>query len=116
MPTIQFQGKTITCETGENLRKVLLREEMELYNGNAKYINCMGIGTCGTCAVEIEGENSERNWKEKGRLSFPPHKPEKNLRLACQIKVMSDLKLTKYDGFWGHRDDQKPVKEHRPLD
>ena len=104
MPSIQFQGKTITCEAGENLRQVLLRENLALYNGKAEYINCMGIGTCGTCAVEIEGEPSERNWKEKARLSFPPHKLEKNRRLACQIKVTQDLKLTKFDGFWGQGD------------
>ena len=104
MPTIQIQGRALTCEVGANLRQVLLKEGIDLYNGNAKFINCMGIGTCGTCAVELEGEDSDRNWKERGRLSFPPHTPERNLRLACQIKVTQDLKVTKYDRFWGQGD------------
>ncbi len=104
MPTIIFNGQTITCEAGENLRKVLMRNNAPLYNGKANIINCMGIGSCGTCAVEIEGDLSERNWKEKARLSFPPHKPEKQRRLACQITVESDLVLKKYDGFWGQGD------------
>lgn len=101
MPTISVQGKTITCESGANLRKVLLKHGVDLYNGNAKFINCMGIGTCGTCAVEIEGEVSEPNWKDKARRSLPPHSPTSNRRLACQTQVLGNIKVTKYDGFWG---------------
>lgn len=111
MPTIQVQGKTITCESGANLRKVLLEHGIALYNGKAHYINCMGIGTCGTCAVELEGHDRDRNWKENGRLSLPPHKTSSNRRLACQITVNQDLKVTKYDGFWGQGDRQVMTPE-----
>ncbi len=104
MPTIKAEGKIITCEYGANLRKVLLENGVNLYNGNSKYINCRGIGTCGTCAIEIEGEVSPPNWKDKTRRSLPPHSPSKNRRLACQTKVLGDLKITKYDGFWGQGD------------
>ena len=86
MPTITVQGKTIICDHGENLRRVLLKHK---------------IDSCGTCAVEIEGEVSPANWKDKTRRSLPPHSPEKNRRLACQTKVLGDIKVTKYDGFWG---------------
>ena len=98
---IAAQGKTITCDQGENLRRVLINHKIDLHNGNSKIINCRGIGSCGTCSLEIEGLVSESNWKDKARRSFPPHSPEKNRRLACQTKVYGDLKLTKYDGFWG---------------
>ena len=101
MPQIQAQGKTINCSIGANLRKVLLENGVDLYNGNAKYINCRALGTCGTCAVEIEGEVSPVNWKDKARRSLPPHSPKRNLRLACQTKVLGDIKVTKYDRFWG---------------
>jgi len=104
MPTIQAGGKTITCASGANLRKVLLDNGIDLYNGNAKIINCMGIGSCGTCAVEIAGEVSEPNWKDKARRSLPPHSLKKNRRLACQTKVLGDISVTKYDGFWGSGD------------
>ncbi|MGB5596112.1 MAG: 2Fe-2S iron-sulfur cluster-binding protein [Crocosphaera sp.] len=104
MPTITVQGKTITCDRGANLRRVLLKHNIDLYNGNAKLINCRGIGSCGTCALEIEGEVSEPNWKDKTRRSLPPHSLEKNRRLACQTQVLGDIKLTKYDGFWGQGD------------
>ena len=101
MPKIKAEGKIISCQEGANLRQVLIANGINLYNGKAKYINCQGIGTCGTCAVEIEGNVSPVNWQDQARRSLPPHNPKRNLRLACQTKVLGDLKITKYDGFWG---------------
>lgn len=107
MPTVIAQGKTIQCETGTNLRQVLLANGVDLYNGQAQVINCRSLGTCGTCAVEIQGEVSAANWKDKARRSLPPHDPARNLRLACQTQVLGDIAVTKYDGFWGQG--QTPV-------
>ncbi|MGG6263532.1 2Fe-2S iron-sulfur cluster-binding protein [Leptolyngbya sp. AN03gr2] len=104
MPTITAQGKTIECESGANLRQVLLKNGIDLYNGNATVINCRGIGTCGTCSVEIEGDVSEMDWREKARLSLPPHNSEKSRRLACQVRVLDNIRVTKYGGFWGQED------------
>jgi ferredoxin len=106
MPKITAQNKTFECSVGANLRKVLLENDIDLYNGNAKIINCMGIGTCGTCAVMIEGPVSPANWRDYARRSFPPHNPNKNLRLACQTQVFGDLKVTKFSGFWGQNDQE----------
>jgi len=104
MPTITTAGKQIDCAAGANLRQVLLENGSTLYNGAATVINCRGIGSCGTCAVEVVGDVSPINWKEKARLSLPPHQLEKNRRLACQTKVLGDICVTKYDGFWGQGD------------
>lgn len=101
MPKVIAQGKTIECEPGANLRQVLLKNNIDLYNPGATVINCHGIGTCGTCAVAIEGEVSDMSWREKTRLSLPPHSSETQRRLACQVKVLGDIQVTKYDGFWG---------------
>lgn len=101
MPKVSAQGKTFECAQGSNLRKVLLKNGIDLYNGKAKIINCKGIGTCGTCAVQLEGDVSEPNWKDKARRSLPPHSPTANRRLACQTYVLSDIQVTKFDGFWG---------------
>jgi ferredoxin len=101
MPLVQAQGKTIKCKEGENLRKILLRNGVDLYNGNAKVINCRGIGSCGTCAVKVGGLVSEANWRDKTRRSLPPHSPTTDLRLACQTQVLGDVKVTKFNGFWG---------------
>lgn len=101
MPTVTAQGKTIQCKTGQNLRRVLLKQGINVYNGKAALINCRGIGSCGTCAVRIEGEVSEANWRDRTRRSLPPHNSSRNLRLACQTQVLGDIRVTKFDGFWG---------------
>ena len=101
MPKVTARGKTFECEKGANLRQVLLKNGIEVYNGGAAAINCRGLGTSGTCAVAVEGEVSEPNWRDKTRRSLPPHSPTANRRLACQTQVLGDVKVTKYDGFWG---------------
>lgn len=101
MVKVQAQGKTVECDRGANLRQVLLKNGIDVYNGGAKVINCRGIGTCGTCAVEIAGEVSDAQWRETARLSVPPHSPASQRRLSCQTRVLGDIQVTKYDGFWG---------------
>lgn len=101
MPNVQAQGQTFPCAPAANLRQVLLANGIDLYNGKAKLINCRGIGTCGTCAVLVEGQVSAPNWRDTGRRSLPPHSPTRNLRLACQTRVLGDVRVTKFDGFWG---------------
>jgi ferredoxin len=107
MPQVTAQGKNFTCEMGANLRQVLMDNGVDLYNGNARIINCMGIGTCGTCAVQIEGEVSAANWKDIARRSLPPHTPSRNLRLACQTQVLGDITVTKFTSFWGQGRDRQ---------
>ena len=104
MPTVHFAAESVECPTGANLRLVLLRARLPLYNGAARAIHCRGFGACGTCAVRIEGEVSEPTSVERVRLSLPPHDRESGLRLACQCKVLGDLVLTKYEGLWGQRE------------
>jgi ferredoxin len=104
MPSITVQGKIINCESGANLRQVLLKNQIPVHNGNAKVINCRGIGTCGTCAVAIAGKVSTLGWKEQARLSLPPHGTGTTRRLACQVEVLGNLTVTKFDGFWGQGD------------
>jgi ferredoxin len=98
---IRFEDRTLECPEGANLRVVLLRARVPLYTRVARAVNCRGHGTCGTCAVHVEGEASERTEAEKRRPRFPPHTPEAGLRLACQCSVLGDVTVTKYSGIWG---------------
>jgi ferredoxin len=106
MPTIQFAGSTIECPLGANLRTVLLRARLPLYSGAARAVHCRGMGTCGTCAVKVEGPVSEPTPVERIRTSLPPHDRERGLRLACQVTVQGDLVVTKYTGLWGTGDEE----------
>lgn len=108
MPRVTFDGKVYTCEPGANLRKFLLSQGAPVYNGPARAVNCLGLGTCGTCAVGIKGEVTEPTSMEKLRLSVPPHKGvEGGRRLACQVQVLGDIEVIKYEGIWGQG--SKPV-------
>ncbi|WP_448600176.1 2Fe-2S iron-sulfur cluster-binding protein [Thermoleptolyngbya sp.] len=107
MPQVRTQGKVFECEEGTNLRHILLQQGIDLYNHQSRLINCRGLGTCGTCAVQVDGAVSIQGWREQARLSLPPHSPTKDRRLACQTQVLGNLRVTKYDGFWGQGD--RPV-------
>ena len=104
MPVVEYLGQSIECLAGSNLRMVLLRARLPLYNDVARALNCGGRGACGTCAVRVEGRVSELTTIERVRLSLPPHDLQGGLRLACQCKVLGDLKVTKLGGMFGTRE------------
>ena len=103
MPKVHFADRTIECPEGANLRVVLLRARLPLYTRVARAVHCRGHGTCGTCAVHVDGPVSEPTAAEQLRLKLPPHRPERGLRLACQCNVLGDITVTKYEGLWGQR-------------
>jgi ferredoxin len=104
MPTITAQGKTFDVAFEANLREVLLEHDIDLYNGAAKVLNCHGHSSCGSCLVKVEGPLSEPNEFEKLRMAIPPHSQHTDRRLACQAKVLGDVKVTKFDGHFGTGD------------
>lgn len=104
MPTVKFvkEKKTIEVPEGANLRKEARKAGVELYPGIHKYVNCMGLGQCASCKVEVTkgADNvSKQSFREKLRLLLGPltffarlgH--EKDLRLACQCKVQGDIEV-----------------------
>ena len=103
----KLQDSEIPCPEGANLRMVLLRARVPLYTKTARALHCRGHGTCGTCAVKIEGQVSEPTKAELRRLRFPPHDVKSGLRLACQCSVLGDVTVTKLGGFFGqHTEDE----------
>ena len=106
MPTIRYGEHTLECPPGANLRVVLLRARLTVYNSAARALNCRGRGTCGTCAMRVEGAVSEPTAAERRRLALPPHDADSGLRLACQVSVQGDVEVTKLRGFFGHREER----------
>eukprot|EP00804_Cyclotella_cryptica_P002786 CCRYP_009329-RA/>CCRYP_009329-RA protein AED:0.00 eAED:0.00 QI:42/-1/1/1/-1/1/1/228/218 len=109
------EKKSIHIREGELLRSALLKSGLSPHNGRSRLINCRGLGTCGTCAVEIYCSNDaaieprERSRKEEIRLKFPPHgstNQSPHLRLACQVQVFDDVIVKKRTGFWGQGTDE----------
>ena len=101
MPTVRFRDEVVDCERGAVLRAVLLDAGLTPHNGRADLLNCRGHGSCGTCAVAVDGETTEPTARERARLRVPPHDPDAGLRLACQTRVLGDCGVEKFDGFWG---------------
>ena len=113
MPIVAYQGQRIPCEPGANLRELLMARGVAPYNGIARWINCQGHGSCGTCAVAVCGHVSPMTLTERLRLALPPHRPANDLRLACQCQVLGDVDVVKHEGFWGQQVNEpasKPVK------
>jgi ferredoxin len=100
MPRVRFEGQDILCPAGANLRTVLKGAGLSPHSTPA-WLNCRGIGSCGTCTVEIDGATSARTSRERWRLLMPPHDGNARLRLACQVTVEGDLEVTRHGGFWG---------------
>ena len=105
MPTVEFAGQKVECPLGSNLRMVLIRARLPLYTAAARALHCRGRGSCGTCAVHVEGRASEMTPAEQKRLSRWPHDPDSGVRLACQVRVNGDLVVTKHAGFFGTGDE-----------
>jgi ferredoxin len=113
--TIVNDKKEIEVPQGANLRQEALKAGVEVYQGLDKYLNCRGLGMCGTCKVLVKKgmENlSPKTLMEKitlGRM-FSTIGNENEMRLACQLRVNGDCTIearpaTNWygDNFW-----QKP--------
>lgn len=119
MPIVRIAGARIECKFGDNLRQVLLRAKLPLYDERAKPFHCRGMGMCGMCAVKIRGSASWPTKTELLRLRLPPHDIDAGLRLACQCNVHGDLVVERFPGIWGQhvketRADQGP-RPDRPI-
>lgn len=100
MPAIKFLNdkKEIQVPDGSNLRREALRAGVDLYRGVDKYLNCHGLGSCGTCRVLVKRgmENtSPMGFKERLRLKFSMAYIgfEQTMRLACQTSVQGDIEV-----------------------
>lgn len=98
MPVVTFynEHRSHEVEAGTNLREFMQRVHLSPYQGLTELTNCRGHNFCGTCAVEIvDGKGvSARSQDEEatlgGNLAIAKV-VEKNMRLACQTRIMGDL-------------------------
>jgi ferredoxin len=100
MPKVKFiKEKTeIEVPEGANLRAEARKAGIQVYPGLNKYLNCMGMGTCGTCRVLVKKgtENlGRKTFIERLTLlrMFSTIGHENEMRLSCQCAVNGDIEV-----------------------
>ena len=88
------EGKTLSVNSGQNLRKLARANGVNLYRGIHKIFNCHGLGLCTSCMVEIFANrpmdlNPRTAMEEKQLEGFS----NPNLRLACQVRVHGSVRV-----------------------
>ena len=97
------------------MRQEALKAGISLYAGPNRYLNCRGLGLCGTCRVLVK--KGMENLSPKGKMerftlwrmvSAIGHEDE--MRLSCQVQVNGDCSVeTKPTFNWsGENFWQKP--------
>lgn len=73
---------------GQLLRNIVLDTKVELYAGKAKFTNCGGGGSCGSCVVTVL---DNPDWEERPAFEAAKLKkyPEK-ARLSCNTVIEGD--------------------------
>ena len=105
MPTVKFtnEKKSVEVGDGSNLRKVALKNGVQIYSGPHALVNCRGLGQCGSCTVLVKSGNvSRKRWWEKVRAVLGPllslkllsHTGDGEVRLACQTRVHGDCEIS----------------------
>lgn len=83
-------GNSIQINTrkGENLRKTLLDNKIDIYGSKAKFTNCGGGASCGTCAVLI---NDALDWEPRADFERARLKKYSSAgRLSCNVFIEGD--------------------------
>jgi len=105
MPKITIlneQKKELEVPAGTNLRLALREAGVQVYKSIDKYLNCRGLGMCGTCAVLVkDGADhlSKKTLREKFNFTFHPKTSfavighEDEMRLSCQCCVEGDVAI-----------------------
>ena len=119
MPKVTFiygkEKKEVEVPEGANLREEALKAGVPVYAGLDRYLNCRGLGLCGTCRVLVKKgiENTgPKTFIEKLSLlkAFSSIGHEGEIRLSCQCRVDGDIEVETQPAFnWsGENFWQKP--------
>jgi ferredoxin len=119
MPKVTFvnEKQEIEVPAGANLRQAAREAGIAIYKGLDRYLNCRGLGLCGTCRVQVTKgmENlSPKSLMEKINFNLHPLTSlavighEEEMRLACQVQVNGDCTIeTRPPLNWSGEADKK---------
>lgn len=95
MPTITFVRENVQVEVpvGDHVRYPALENDVRVYCGIWRYLNCHGNGLCGTdrVAVSPASNTNPLTFMEKFWLRNDLKKKNPNMRLSCQVVVLGDV-------------------------
>jgi ferredoxin len=93
MPSVHFEeaNVTVTAREGKDIRKIAQKGKVSIYGGVNKFLNCRGLGLCGTDRILVEPHDcvTPPTWKEKLHFGDKP-----KMRLACQAKLVHDANIS----------------------
>jgi ferredoxin len=94
VPSILYVRENVRVEVpeGDTVRYPALENDVSVYCGVDKLLNCHGNGLCATDRVIVTPSSnvSPLTFLEKFRLGSALKK-NPNMRLACQVKVYGDV-------------------------
>jgi ferredoxin len=130
MPKVVFvnEKKEIEVPEGANLREEARKAGIEIYKGLDRYLNCRGLGLCGTCRVLVKkgmenlgpkGMTPEQFKEYREKVAKGEAKPnrktfmerltlgrmlsaighEDDMRLSCQVQVFGDCSVETRPSF-----------------
>ena len=117
MPKVVFvnEKQEIDVPAGSNLREAARKAGISVYKGLDRYLNCRGLGLCGTCRVLVKQgmeHLSPRTRRERFKfaMSLAVIGHEDEMRLSCQARVQGDctVELTPEFNWSGENFWQKP--------
>jgi len=96
--TIANEKKEIEVPAGANLREELRKAGIPVYRGLSRFLNCHGLGLCGTCRVLVKKgmENlTPKTRRERFKLAtaIASIGHEDEMRLSCQVQVQGDCTI-----------------------
>jgi len=98
MPKVEFvnEHRIVEVPAGKNLKTLAVELEINQHREFFKGINCGFLGACGLCQFWVreseQGAANPRNLRER----WAGTRGER--RLACQVKILGDLKVTTMGG------------------
>ena len=110
MPKVTFvnEKQEVEVPQGANLRREALKAGVAIYPGVNRYLNCMGLGLCGTCRVLVKKGMENLNKKTLlERINLAAHPltmfaaigKEDEMRLSCQVRVNGDCTIETKPAF-----------------
>ncbi|MBM4165866.1 MAG: (2Fe-2S)-binding protein [Ignavibacteria bacterium] len=120
MPNTIFvnENKTVEQPGITNIRKLAMKNGVQLYSGIDVLLNCRGNGLCGTCRVEVldgKGVSPMKPIEEGSMMGWIPfyvRSVPKHHRLACQMDAVNDCQIKTHPLY---EIDRQASKERRQM-